>query len=129
LSNLKGIVITGSVYSTLDDTLPWLNRLIELLQNIHNNFPLVKFIGICFGHQILAKAFGGLTGKNPSGQFIYKLEKFSCIEEFENLPRKLKVAESHGDCVTQIPPTATLLYSSDSCQVEMLRYGNRIVSI
>eukprot|EP00955_Chlamydomonas_euryale_P087623 364311-Chlamydomonas_euryale.AAC.5 len=28
----------------------------------------VRMVGICFGHQILARALGGTVGKNPSGR-------------------------------------------------------------
>lgn len=122
-------MITGARYSSYDQNLIWLNPLIELIRNIHDHYPNVKFMGICLGHQILARALGGNTGRNPQQNFIYKLEEVSAHEEFDGLPSKLKVAESHGDCVTEVPSTARVIYSSQTCAVEMLRYGDRAITI
>jgi len=129
LSNLKGILITGAKYCSYDTTLPWIDSLLDLLRSIHEHYPHVKFIGICLGHQILARAFGGETGRNPSDRFIYHLEEFSALEEFEGLPNKLKVSESHGDCVLEISPESRIIYTSPSTRAEMLRYGNWGVSV
>ncbi len=35
----------------------------------------VRLVGTCFGHQIMARALGGLVGKNPSGRFVLKVEE------------------------------------------------------
>lgn len=40
---------------------------------------------------------------------------------------KIVLQESHGDNITAIPPNATLLASSDSCDIEMYSIGNRVL--
>ena len=63
-----GIVITGSVASAyLDD--PWILKLVEFVQVMRSEpyRSQVHLVGVCFGHQIIARACGGTCIKNPNG--------------------------------------------------------------
>lgn len=128
LGNLKGIVITGGVYSSFDETLPWLEELMQFLRNIIDNFPQVKIVGICLGHQILGRVFGGQTSKNPCRTYIFKQEELKSHQEFENLPNTICLMECHGDCVSVLSDSGTLLYTSDSCAHEIIRYRDRAIT-
>ena len=57
-NNIKGVILSGSPFSTLDKNAPYPN-----LDLIKGKFPL---LGICFGSQFLSKNYGGevLTIKN-----------------------------------------------------------------
>ncbi|CAG9316236.1 unnamed protein product [Blepharisma stoltei] len=128
LSSLKGIMITGAKYSAFDDTLPWLAPLIGFFRIIIDNYPSVKIVGICLGHQILGRVFGGEAARNPDGGFVYKTEELTALEEFEGLPSKLYLSQCHGDCVSVVPPSGNIIYTSPSCTAEIVRYGNRAIS-
>jgi GMP synthase-like glutamine amidotransferase len=41
--------------------------LCEYVKRIYDEYPEKKIIGICFGHQILARALGGKVIVNPRG--------------------------------------------------------------
>jgi GMP synthase-like glutamine amidotransferase len=48
-------VITGSAAGVYDD-LPWIPPFLDFLRKVRGK---AKLVGICFGHQAMAKAFGG----------------------------------------------------------------------
>ena len=59
-----GFVVTGSPASVNDDS-PWIRRLEALVRQLHaRRTPMV---GLCFGHQVIAKALGGAVGLSPGG--------------------------------------------------------------
>lgn len=54
-SAIDAILITGSAASSYDPH-PWISSLQTFIQTVHQNYPLVKIFGSCFGHQIIAQA-------------------------------------------------------------------------
>ena len=60
------IFIGGSHYSAYED-LPWISTLMDVLPQ-YAATGRVRLVGLCFGHQLLARALGGSVGKNPSGR-------------------------------------------------------------
>lgn len=66
--NYDGLVITGSTKNAHDDA-PWIHTLISFIQRLQQQ-PLKRkapLVGICFGHQIIARALGGVCERNPHG--------------------------------------------------------------
>lgn len=64
IDSVDGFIITGSKSSVYDDK-PWIRDLEGLIQTLHAKRK--KMVGICFGHQIIAKALGGLVSKSEKG--------------------------------------------------------------
>jgi GMP synthase-like glutamine amidotransferase len=64
VDEVDAYLITGSKSSVYEDK-PWIHRLIEFVQELHRRDK--KLVGICFGHQLVAQALGGRTGKSPKG--------------------------------------------------------------
>ena len=63
---MKALIIPGSAHSVYDlEQTPWLPILIRLIQNVYENYPDIKIIGVCFGSQIIAQALGGQVEKMP----------------------------------------------------------------
>jgi GMP synthase-like glutamine amidotransferase len=46
---------------------PWILTLAKFIHHIHDAYPRIRIIGICFGHQIIARAFGARVVPNPAG--------------------------------------------------------------
>lgn len=48
------------------DDLPWILRLVEFIKYIFEETSS-KLFGVCFGHQIISRAFNCKTARNPMG--------------------------------------------------------------
>jgi GMP synthase-like glutamine amidotransferase len=59
--DFDGFILTGSKHSTYERS-PWMVGLIALLQQLRQK--RIPVFGICFGHQIMADAYGGLNAKS-----------------------------------------------------------------
>jgi GMP synthase (glutamine-hydrolysing) len=60
-------VISGA-HAMITDDLPWMLRLADWTRRVVT--AQVPFLGICFGHQMLARAMGGKVDFHPRGREI-----------------------------------------------------------
>lgn len=118
-----GWVITGSRHGAYEDH-DWIAPLEQLVREIHaERQPLA---GICFGHQIIAQALGGTVEKFHGGWSVGAVEyRFEGVP----LPTQTRVMAWHQDQVTQLPPEARVVCSSDFCAHAALCYGDHIFSL
>src|SRR5882724_8739448 len=63
ISDYPAYVVTGSSAGVYDP-LPWISPLKDFLRQAKGRAALV---GVCFGHQLMAEAFGGKAIKSPKG--------------------------------------------------------------
>ena len=136
LDRYQGYVVTGSHYSANDDK-EWIRKVERFISSIANKSPAPRMVGICFGHQLLAKALGGTVGPNPTGKFVLKSEEVKANENvdvnpvvskvFRNGP--LRLLESHSECVTELPPGAVNVAESGSCKNEMVLFSDSILGL
>ncbi|MEA5098545.1 MAG: glutamine amidotransferase [Burkholderiaceae bacterium] len=63
-SRCAGVVVTGS-HHMVTDRLPWSTRIEQWIPPVLA--AGVPFLGICYGHQLLAQAMGGTVGYHPFG--------------------------------------------------------------
>ncbi len=130
-SAYDGFVITGSRASVYEN-LPWIRSLERLIRWIHElELPLV---GICFGHQVVAKALGGEVRPNEQGWTIGVREVFptpsgEADAPFRGAPNRLRILKSHQDTVVALPPGAVHLVTSDSIRHEMFAVGQSVLCL
>jgi GMP synthase-like glutamine amidotransferase len=62
---------------------PWILKLVEYLQGIFESTEK-PVVGICFGHQIIARALGAKVGVSPGGWEI-SVENITLNEEGQKL--------------------------------------------
>lgn len=82
-------------------------------------------VGICFGHQLMAQAFGGAVEKSDKGWGIgvHTYDVFAEPGWMAPAQRQIRCAVSHQDQVTAPPPDATRLAGSEFCPFGALDYA------
>lgn len=65
LDSIDAILITGSKYNSFDND-PWILELVEFVKGVLEQ-RRVRIIGVCFGHQILARALGVKVARGDGG--------------------------------------------------------------
>lgn len=122
-----GWLITGSRHGVYEE-LPWMLALEAFLREaVAARIPTV---GICFGHQILAKALGARVEKADSGWGVgphtYAVtEQAAWMDGFQD---SLTINAMHQDQVLTLPPGARVIASSDFCPYAGLAYDDTAIS-
>jgi len=129
-----GYIISGSPKSVNDDrATPMVSNVLALIRDVYMNSN-APVLGICFGAQAIATAFGGRVGPNPSGRFKLGVDKLTWAEGMDRarLPEPLRpsaLVESHGECVIELPPDSELLASSSTIPHEIFLVSNRFLGV
>lgn len=115
---------TGSRHSVNDDA-EWIRALEGFVRDVAS--ARVPFIGICFGHQLIAKAMGGSVVRSERGWGV-GLKQVEVGPEV-GLGNSYRVLTSHQDQVESLPPGAEVLGWNEHCPVSMLQVGETLIGI
>ncbi|EEF29614.1 gamma-glutamyl peptidase 5 [Ricinus communis] len=128
IETFDGFVITGSCNDAHGNDV-WICKLLNLLKKLDSKKK--KILGICFGHQILARALGGKTGRAVSGWDIgvTAIHFSSSSKLFSSQKTPLSIIECHRDEVRQLPPKAEVMAWSAKTGIEMFKFGDHIMGI
>lgn len=123
-ARLDVYLITGSASGVYDGN-PWIDELKTFVLELSGRTPL---IGICFGHQVMAEAYGGRVIKSPkgwgAGLHSYEITRRAEWMKTDDTP-SLSVPVSHQDQIIDLPKDATILASSGFTPYAVLEYPQR----
>jgi GMP synthase-like glutamine amidotransferase len=116
-------LVTGSSAGVYDD-LPWIGPLMDFLRAARGRAALV---GVCFGHQIMAEAFGGKVVKSDKGWGV-GLQTYAVTEHepwMDAAAAAIAVPGSHQDQVVVQPPATRVIATSDFTPFGALAYDDQ----
>jgi GMP synthase (glutamine-hydrolysing) len=122
-----GVVMTGS-HAMVTDRLPWMERLADWMRALLA--AEVPYLGICFGHQLLAQALGGRVDYHPGGREIGTVAIDLAPEAagdslFASMPARFAAHAVHAQSVRELPAGAVLLAGNDYEPTHAFRIGAR----
>lgn len=119
---LDGYVITGSPAGVYDGD-EWIAAFKQWLRASNPQTPIV---GICFGHQVMAEAFGGEVRKSEKGWGggLQSYEVTAPQPWMDGSPH-YSLPAAHQDQVMRAPETAQVVAASAFCPIAALIYTDR----
>lgn len=110
LEDAIGIILSGGPGSVYDEIQPSFNA--ELFEQ------KIPILGLCFGHQLLARQMGGSVARGEVreyGSAVISLGEQS--ELFRDMEARELVWMSHGDQIVQLPEGFEVLGSTEDCPI------------
>lgn len=125
LDDCLGVIITGS-HSMVTQELPWSLKLELFINKVI--LAKIPFLGICYGHQLLAKSLGAKVDYHPKGMELGTVNLSVSNEAisdkiFKNLPLSFNVHVVHSQSALTLPKNAVLLASNEHEQNHAFRVG------
>ena len=106
------VVITGSTSSIMDQEV-WIEELISRTRGyIADDIPV---LGICFGFQVIAKAFGGNVRRMEDWEIGYEPIEFDGTGIFDSVRHVEFPFSVHQDTVSELPQEFKVRGRSERC--------------
>ena len=110
-SKIKGVILSGSPFSTRDENAPKPD-----LEAIKGKFPL---LGVCFGAQFLSNNYGGEV--LPSTIREYGRANLSFVNQSHELTKGVSIGSqvwmSHGDTIKRVPENYEVIASTKDVDI------------
>ncbi len=128
LNRYDGFISSGSRHSVYDQE-SWILRFKEFVRELYDHGR--KFVGICFGHQMIAEALGGKCEKSDHGWgvgikdvVIYKKKPWMQPEL-----DSYRMIVSHADQVTALPENSEVLGGNSHCPCSIYTVGDNFLGV
>lgn len=114
-ASVRGVILSGSPFSVRDEHAPNPD-----LTAIKGKLPL---LGVCYGAQFLAWAFGGEVQPAPSREYGRAMLSVGDASDplMHGLPQTTQVWMSHGDTITSVPANYKIVASTEDVRVAAFR--------
>ena len=119
-SDVKGVILSGSPASVRDEDAPKPD-----LSQIKGKLPL---LGVCYGAQYLAYAYGGEVEGAPSREYGRAMLSVVAPEDLlmHGLPSPTQVWMSHGDSITSVPANYEVIGSTEDVKYAAYHIGGEM---
>ncbi len=121
------LIVSGSKTSALENA-TWISHEENFIKSFLNEGK--PFLGVCYGHQILSRALGGIdfVRKSAVPELGWtEIEQTTPSKLFEGLPRKFYSFSIHKDEVSSLPPGTKSLAKSKDCEIQAFQLEGRPV--
>lgn len=118
----EAYIVTGSPASVYD-AFEWIAELTAFLREAKGK---AKLVGICFGHQVMAEAFGGRVEKADRGWGIglHRYDVREPVEWMDPVP-SFAIPVSHQDQIVEQPPQTRIVAASPFTPFGVLAYEDQ----
>jgi GMP synthase (glutamine-hydrolysing) len=112
------IIVSGSRTSAMDDA-PWIERLHDFIRrSVDAKKP---FLGVCYGHQSLARALGGRENVRLAAEAEYGWTRIELLADSpltQGLNKEFYSFSAHFDEVSALPSGMKRLARSQDCEIQ-----------
>lgn len=128
---VDGLIVSGSPRDAWNDD-PANHKLIEVVSACRERrLPL---LGVCYGHQILARALGGKVAPHPAGLELgntpVRLTPAGLHSPlFRGFPAEFDALSSHSDAVLEMPAGAVLTVEGAIVENQGFQWGDRLFGV
>lgn len=122
VDEVDGWLCSGSRNSVYDDV-DWIHTLRDTVAAICA--AEVPYVGVCFGHQMLAHALGGRVARAETGwgAGVYRIDVVGEHRWLDPAVESLQLHFMHQDQVLDLPAGASVVGSADHCPNAMFAVG------
>jgi len=121
-------VCSGSKWGANDGD-PWIHQLEDFIRTLYAEGK--GLVGICFGHQLIAKALGGEVETSPLGWGVGIAHANVLAEQSWMQPQQGNIAlvVCHQDQVCKLPLGTQVLMSNDFCPYSMFQVDSHFLGL
>jgi GMP synthase-like glutamine amidotransferase len=126
LDDCDAWITTGSRRSVYESD-GWIEGLAHLVRDAARSRR--RFVGVCFGHQMIAHALGGKVTRSEAGWGV-GLKAIELPDPPGWLPmHRYRILNSHADQIVDPPPGAVVLGGNDHCPISLMAPSETMIGI
>ncbi|MBT5927874.1 MAG: type 1 glutamine amidotransferase [Verrucomicrobia bacterium] len=129
--DVHGVIVSGSPRGACENEEATENLMLFLRTCLMHRIPV---LGVCYGHQVLARMLRGIVKPHPDGLQLANTEieltpAGRACPLFKGMRTKFKAISGHADYVPELPPNCQLLAGSEHTNVQAFKFQNLLYGV